>query len=96
MKLTEIIDTLKPKDEFLKDIEDSIDNDSDNAIMKERLEHVKVSLLERVNQTAKQKKLRRSSVSSISSLDGRKRLSSESEYGKADSVRHKPSVSPMS
>ena len=54
-ELDQETETLRPKEDFLKDIEESIENDGDNKLMKERLEHVKKSLLERVNQTAKQK-----------------------------------------
>ena len=100
MKLTKK-HKLKPKENFLKDIEECIENSTDKDIMKERLEFVKTSLLERVNQTAMEKKSRRTmSVSSLSSVgvEGRKRHSSEAENGGSGSdrlqVRHKPSSSP--
>ena len=76
-------ETYRPKLDFLKDVEDSIEKNDDSDILRERLDSIKNKLLDRVNQNAIQKKQRRASISSVSSLDGRKRQWS----GETDSER---------
>ena len=79
-------DSLKPKEDFLKDIEEFIENHDQKELMKERLEFIKSSLIERVNETAKQ---RRHSVSSVGKGEGRKRhASGEIENQKSSLMRH--------
>ena len=79
-------DNLKPKEDFLKDIEEFIENHDQKELMKERIEFIKSSLIERVNETAKQ---RRHSVSSIGKGEGRKRpASGEIESQKSSLMRH--------
>ena len=88
-------ETVKPKVGFLKDIEDSIEKKEDNDVLKERLESIKNKMLDRVQQSAVQKKQRRSSISSISSVssnDGRKRQHS-GETENLRSILKKQSVS---
>ena len=79
-------DSLKPKEDFLKDIGEFIENHDQKELMKERLEFIKSSLIERVNETAKQ---RRHSVSSVGKGEGRKRhASGEIENQKSSLMRH--------
>ena len=82
-------ETYRPKLDFLKDVEDSIEKNDDSDILRERLDSIKNMLLDRVNQNAIQKKRRRASISSVSSLDGRKRQWS----GETDSQRYQLSES---
>ena len=79
-------DSLKPKEDFLKDIEEFFDNHDQKELLKERLEFIKNSLIERVNETARQ---RRHSVSNIGSGEGRKRQASgEIVNQKSSLMRH--------
>ena len=79
-------DFLKPKEDFLRDIEEFIDNHDQKEMMQERLEVLKSSLIERVNETARQ---RRHSVSSVGNGEGRKRhASGEIENQKSSLMRH--------
>ena len=68
-------DTLKPKENFLKDIEDGLNINSEDSLVKERLEEVKNKLLERVK--AAPNRFRRMSISSSSSIDRKRKGSSE-------------------
>ena len=70
-------DTLKTKDDFLKDIEDSIGKDTEGELIKKRLEVVKDKLLDRVKTSSARNKERRFSVSSVSSLDRKRKNSTE-------------------
>ena len=86
-------DTLKAKDGFLKDIEDSFETHSDGQMIKERIETVKNKVLDRVKEKAarsRERKLSISSISSISSIE-RKRINSEEPMNEKDSVRSKTS-----
>ena len=68
-----------------------IAKNEDSVVMKERLEFVKNSLLERVNETAQLKKQRRASVSS---LDGRKRNASGEIGDERSALRRQSSLTP--
>ena len=86
-------DTLKPKEDLLKDIEESFEENTDTVI-KERLNLVRNKLLERVRDSVTKSRERRLSISSsVGSQDGRKRRNS-TELGN-DPVRSKES-SPIS
>ena len=79
-------DSLKPKETFLKDIEDSLDLSSDDLGIKDRLQDVKNKLLEKVK--AAPVRHRRLSFSSTSSIE-RKRRSSTELVSEKNSVRNK-------
>ena len=85
-------ESLKPKEDFLKDIEESFEDNENKEVLKERLEYVKTSLIMRVNETVK---LRRSSIGSIGSLEGRKRHASGDTGEERSALRrnsHNPEV----
>ena len=81
-------DSLRPKETFLKDIEDSLELSDDDIGIKNRLQDVKNKLLEKVK--AAPVRHRRLSFSSTSSLE-RKRRSSTELVNEKDAVRNKPS-----
>ena len=78
-------ESLKPKENFLKDIEDSLEVDQADPILKDRLEDVKNRLLDRVKSAPN--RFRRLSMSSTSSIDRKRKGSSELV---SESVRSKP------
>jgi hypothetical protein len=86
-------DSLKPREDFLKDIEDSIGKDSEGQLVKERFEDVKNKLVERVKESVaknRERKMSTSSIGSISSQAGKRKNSTELVNVK-ESVRSKPS-----
>ena len=83
---TEIV---KPKEDFLKELEESIVKDDDEKIAKERLHYVKNTLVERFKDSQAKGKERRMSISSVTSQDSVKRKAS------ADLVSDKESVIPV-
>ena len=90
-------DSIKHKEDFLKDVEQSIEPTKENEAALKRLEFVKNKLLERVKASNMRSLERRGSVSSLASggSESKKRqLSAESESDRT-SVRSKTSpVSP--
>ena len=68
-------DTFKPKENFLKDIEDSLDSHKDDQLIKQRLEDIKNKLLDRVK--AAPNRFRRLSISSVSSTERKRKGSAE-------------------
>ena len=83
-------DSLKPKENFLKGIEDSLDIYNKDQAIKQRLEGVKNKLLDKVK--AAPNRFRRLSMSSVNSVDRKRKVSSELSN---ESARSKPSpVSP--
>ena len=66
-------DTIKPKEDLFKDLEDSLETDE----TKERLDFVRNKLLEKVKEKAMKSRERRlSQCSSVCSLDSKKRKTS--------------------
>ena len=86
-----ITETLKPKDTFLKDVEDSFDLANDDIGIKGRIEDVKNKLLEKVK--AAPARSRRLSISSTNSVERKRKTSSEA-LNEKDAVKIKPSSSP--
>ena len=76
-------DMMKPKEDFLKDIEDSISKDSDEEKVRERLNFVKNILVERVMASPRRRRLSTSNISvySTKSCDSKRKISSESQGG---------------
>ena len=70
-------DTLKTKDDFLKDIEDSFGLHSEGQVIKERIDDVKNKLLERIKETTVKNKERRMSISITGSVERKRRNSTE-------------------
>ena len=90
-------DSLTPKVNFLKDVEDSIKKNDDEDMVKERLEVVRNKLVERVKETSVGNKGRRMSISSVgssSSIDRKRKSSTEAQNVK-DSSRSKSSSVPI-
>ena len=70
--------TLNPKSDFLKNIEESIGQVSgDTEVAKQRFDNVRNKLVERVRETAARSKERRLSTSSVDSETRKRRMSSE-------------------
>ena len=89
-KIDPATDSLKPKKNFLKDIEDSLDVYSEDQVIKQRLEGVKNKLIDKVK--AAPNRFRRLSMSSVSSVDRKRKVSTELSN---ESARSNPSpVSP--
>ena len=83
--------TLNPKTDFLKHIEESIGQVSgDPEIAKQRLNNVKNKLVERVRETATRSKERRLSISSVDS-ETRKRKMSPDPSSEREVVKSKTS-----
>jgi hypothetical protein len=57
-------DSLKPKENFLKEIEDSLDKNKDNLVIRGRLQDVKNKLLDKVKEAPVRSRSRRASFSS--------------------------------
>ena len=89
-------DVMKPKEDFLKEIEDSIANDSDQQKVKERLDFVKHKLVERVMASPRRRRLSNSSVFSTHSTKSSdiKRKNSSESHGGPDPQKGKPSLIP--
>ena len=81
-------DSLKPKDNFLKDVEDSLDIHKEDQEVKQRLEGVKNKLLDRVKSAPN--RFRRLSMSSAGSGERKRKGSTELVN---DSTRSRPSPS---
>ena len=89
-------DVLKPREDFLKNVEESFEQSTDKEVIKDHLDFVKNKLLERVKELSSKNRERRLSVSSsVGSQDGRKRRSSaELERDTKVTVRNKSSSIP--
>ena len=86
-------EALKPREDFLKDIEDSFEMHREDNVIKERLKDVKNKLLDKVK-SASVRNRRMSISSTTSSLDRKRKGSTELPN---EPVRSKPSpVSPQS
>ena len=84
-------DLLRPKADFLKDIEESIADDQDNEVVRERLSFVKNKLVERVMESPARRRL---SICSNSSSKSNKRKSSAEALEAPTSSKAKPSFIP--
>ena len=86
--------TLQPKSDFLKDIEESIEKGTDDGqVAKDRLIIVKNKLIERVRESTSRNKGRRLSISSVDSETRKRRMSSKVENDR-EAVKSK--TSPLS
>ena len=85
-------DSLKPKENFLKEIEDSLDKNKDNLVIRGRLQDVKNKLLDKVKAAPVRSRSRRASFSSTTSSMGRKRKVSTELVNEKDAVRNKSSL----
>ena len=87
-------DLIKPKDDFLKEIEESLSKDCDPEKVKERLAFVKNKLVERVTASPRRRRLSTSNVSVHSSKSDTKRKNSSEYHGGPEPQRGKPSLLP--
>ena len=83
-------DSLKPKEDFLKDVRDSFDKHANEVVIKERLEFVKNQLVEKVKDKAARNRSRKSSFSSTCS-QSMKRTYSMELLNQKEAVRSKTS-----
>ena len=89
-------ETFMSKEDFLKDVEESIEKGGDEKLVKDRLDNVRNKLLERFKDSVASGRDRRLSISSISSQDSTKRKASQDLACEKDAVRSKPSFIPIS
>ena len=82
-------ETFQPKDDFLREVEESIDRSSDEQVVKQRLELVKNKLVERFKESKSKGRERRNSICSTSSQDSNKRKAPTELHNNKEAVRSK-------